>query len=267
MLHQRFQKLSDQQIFRRQQLAELVQFVAEVASLACKRSDSNRRAQRSNELRIHDPLLRQPDTGIHHLVDATEQMYRSFPWGPVFLWRLITWSRCLIWPRDAVGNLHYNDISYIELYLDYALATHTRSPRNVARKLPGHWILDDIEIRPDANDSPTLAQQTLTWTKAIKWLHKCIPNFLWPAQDIDRAYSLGPLGCSSWLRGITPRPKLHNRLVPTVRLHEFFTASERASRAMNRPIDLPFRPNHDHPDWLLISHEAKVVFEQRLQNL
>eukprot|EP00438_Fugacium_kawagutii_P000470 Skav217123 [mRNA] locus=scaffold783:297432:298460:+ [translate_table: standard] len=274
VLHARFKKLADRQVQRRHQLTELAQYVAEVANLACKRSKQSKRDKQRNVLNLNDPTIRQPATGVVHSIFATDLMYKTYPWGPIFLWRIINWAAKLKWPRERYGAIHYTDISYIELYLDFAIETATRSPRNIAKQNPGHWILDDIHIRPDTNDSPTLAMQTLTWTKAIKWLHKALPNFLWPAADVDRAYSLAPLGCSSWLRGISPRPILVKGSEAMILAHEFFTGSAEASRAYNRPIKLPFRPNHLHPEWMNMEHKdripyirkAKTTFEERRQS-
>lgn len=139
--------------------------------------------------------------------------------GTIFLWRVTQWSSALQWTAATHFWVGYSDASYIELYVGFALTTQTRSPRNVTTKQPGHWILEHIEIRPGCTNTPTLSQQTVTWTKAIRRLHKHLPRFHWPAHDAERAYSLGPLGCSSWLRGISPRPRLVNHTAATVKLH------------------------------------------------
>lgn len=246
-LHSRLEKIYNRQIEMREQMKQLASYIAEASEFSC--ASAQKKKICANEVNWNGQILVQPRAGVAYKVNLTNDMLLSFPWGPIYLWRIQKWASNLNWAAPGAGDDRgYTDISYIELYLDFALYMKTLVPRNIATTNPANWILDDLELRVDCMNNRTLAQQTLVWTKSIKWIHANKPKLLWPAEDVDRSHSLNMLGCSSWLRAIRPRPKLTTGDQAARKVNDFFTSNGTlVSRAMNRGIDLLVRPNREHP--------------------
>lgn len=184
---------------------------------------------------------------------------------------MIDWAAKLRWAitEDAQGNGQQTDISYVELYLDYVLATGTLVPRNIATTNPANWILDDITVLADGPQPRTLAEQTVIWTKSTKWIHKNRPGSLWGATDILRSNSMSLYGCSFWMRGITPRPRLVMGNNAAEKLHSFFTdANGPVDRTLGRLIELRTKVDRRHPKHLEVPfaehipkiRQAKSIF-------
>ena len=77
---------------------------------------------------ILQPCMRIAD--IQH-TEPPMETYKSFPWGPVFLWRLHRWAQHLTWSNHPGGCC--KDISDIELCADFMLFTNSEPPINLSK--------------------------------------------------------------------------------------------------------------------------------------
>lgn len=143
----------------------------------------------------------------------SDEQFLAFPWGPVFLWRLCWWFSRLGWPTQDSNQ--GRDISLVELYVDFMLATGTRTPRNILSKAEckkkgfADYVLDDLAGRADAG-TLSLAKQHEVWVRALSWLQKHVSGGFFPVGFVDKPKSLAAVGSSLWYRGLSLRPSLTN---------------------------------------------------------
>lgn len=95
-VHDMFGRIHSREQERRLQMVQFAQYMAEISELACKRTCQERRISK-NEFDLQNPLLRQPAEGQSHGAHIPEELLLSFPWGPIFLWRMMQWSNKLRW--------------------------------------------------------------------------------------------------------------------------------------------------------------------------
>ena len=164
------------------------------------------------------------------------------------------------------------DVSFVELYIDFMLSSGTRTPRNIfdssQRDKCGfsNYILDDIDTRADAG-SIDLFQQNDVWGRSLTWLHKFLPEGLFPANIQRRSHSLTDLGCSAWYRGFDRRPTLTHRLEAAEILHRYFVTTTGTYRNMKRHLDLDLRKPEPHPTWLDIDFNLRLPLMRRAKAL
>ena len=121
------------------------------------------------------------------------------------------WATALKWPVN-VDPAHPEDISCLELFIDFAISFGTVAPVNVNQcSGPGHRA---IYALPDENfsvqvASATLAQQSRVWIRFFKWVLAVQGETkVFPASFVKHGKHLDPLGYSLWLPGVDRRPLL-----------------------------------------------------------
>ena len=83
-------------------------------------------------------------------------------------------------------------------------------------------LLYNIHIQGDmARQTP--AVQSEAWSRMLNWIWKFAPKLPWNACEVKRAASLSKIGKSSWLKGVSPRPRLLCGHKAAETLHVSFT--------------------------------------------
>eukprot|EP00438_Fugacium_kawagutii_P034103 Skav232063 [mRNA] locus=scaffold1641:153230:157003:- [translate_table: standard] len=252
------QKAAERQLRYRSQTEQLHAFIGEAAEFALTVDiTAKKNARCLNKFDEGAIPLQMPTNGTRTTVVFPEKCLQTFPWGAVYLWRLQQWAATMVWPLPGRGS---SDISFLELYIDFVLYTQTRVPVNTttvkqrqARKVS--WTLEDLHIRMDADGSPSLYSQAITWTRSLSWLLQYVPQLFPHAKMIPRAYSHALFGDSAWRKGIQPRPRLVSNNRAAAFLHGFFVRETGVSRSLQSPTGLPFKPWTGHPGKLDVPPE------------
>lgn len=123
--------------------------------------------------------------------------------------------------------IHPDTVDCVD-YVDYALYTRTRAPRNTSTKaeitnrIPA-WTFDDLHARADESDLQPLNREMWTFSSALRWLTRHAPGLFWDVTICRRSHSLACLGYSGWLQGFQPRPGLTVGWESAKTLHDYFT--------------------------------------------
>ena len=270
-LFRKLDRVHRQVSVNRRDIFELFSFWA-LASHKCIQADIKKRKERCepNSLDCTKPGLAFSTTGRSVAYNFSRDMFLCFPWGSVFLWRILAWAGKLKWPT-AAGNCS-RDISFAEMYIDFQLTTGSRVPRNVFSSKErdkfgfSKYILDDVEARADSG-CIEFSFQCETWTRAISWLIQHSPEGFFPAGVVKRAKSLTDLGCSAWYKGLDVRPCLvHGHKAATI-LHGFFISSSGTHRYMRRHLDFPLPKISSHPQWLDLDFSSRVQLMKRSKDI
>eukprot|EP00435_Cladocopium_sp_Y103_P032992 s199_g8.t1 len=236
---------------QRRDAREFFAFVSNASERCIKASGEWQKSrQRQVTLNIDIPELAEPTQTQSMRISVTHEQYKAFPWGPVFLWRIVQWANQLKWPVNPDNTS--TDISLLELYVDYLITTGTRALRNVFTKAQRDkytapcYILDDLSDRADVQ-ATTLGYQSQVWSKCLSWLHKHSPGVFFPVQLTKKSVSLNKLGCSATYKGFKPRPRLVHGPEVIQKLHSFFNTESGYNRHLNRVMDVPQKAKPVHP--------------------
>eukprot|EP00438_Fugacium_kawagutii_P021914 Skav207161 [mRNA] locus=scaffold573:423365:424402:+ [translate_table: standard] len=158
----------------RTDLQFFLQYVADVAKLCVESQQSTLRIKReSHKLDLSMYCFEGAIQTMCLSIPMPLQCFWAFPYGGVYLWRLLWWARQLQWPKRGHGTR--GDISYLELLVDFQLATHSAPPRSITDRVQRdkcgayHYILDDHEIQADVKPR-TLADLSDVWKRSVNWL-------------------------------------------------------------------------------------------------
>eukprot|EP00438_Fugacium_kawagutii_P032185 Skav209036 [mRNA] locus=scaffold2483:33643:35733:- [translate_table: standard] len=180
------------------------------------------------------------------LLDLPRELLLAFPWGPIYLWRLIQWSNCLVWKPPGTG-VHVGDIAFVELLVDFVLFTGTWPPRNVSSQAQrnsnygfGEYVLDDVTAAADVQALP-LASHSNIWKRSLLWLMKYLPGMMIHGQVVRKTESLALLGCPAWHEGLDSRPRLACQLRAAETLSAYYVTQYGCKRNMDRvlQVDVP----------------------------
>ena len=136
------------------------------------------------------------------------------------------------------------DISYLELYIDFRVTTHSDAPINIttpeeraAYKIP-RYELRDRNTQADSRGNPMLATQSRTWTCFIKWAeHQGMALFL--TTHKPRAKSAEKFGYPRLLQGLHKRPTLAAGNKAFYYLQDYFKVAKGPNRNLDKPLDIP----------------------------
>eukprot|EP00438_Fugacium_kawagutii_P004369 Skav214813 [mRNA] locus=scaffold1934:75726:80366:+ [translate_table: standard] len=174
-------------------------------------------------------------------VELRNEVLLSFPWGSIFCWRLLWWLNQLEWPR---GQNEHADISFIELLVDFQMATGTTVPFNASSRQErakfgyNNFILHDLS--DDVAAGPrSLAQQSDLWVRCLMWINQWSKQKLFHGTVIGRSFSLAKLGCTLWYKGLSCRPKLVTGFKPAEILRRYFITATGTMRNCSRILQLP----------------------------
>lgn len=270
-LFRKLEKIHRQVSLNRQDILELYKFWA-LASHKCIEAEVKKRKERCepNVLDCTKPPLVFSPAGRALPYDFTDDHYLCFPWGPVFLWRVVAWAKRLVWPSRVQNDSR--DVSFAELYIDFQLTTGSRSPRNVSsskqRDKVGFslYILDDVDIRADAGPVE-FSFQCETWARALTWLITHSPEGFFPANIKRRTLSLAAVGCSAWYKGLDVRPRLVQGHEAATCLHNFFISSAGTHRYMKRQLDINLPKPLDLPQWLRKDFTERVPLMKKAKSI
>ncbi len=249
----------------RQDVYEVYQFWA-MACLKCIKEEAILTKQKRQDITFSPeiPALVFSCSVSYMSHSFSHSQFLAFPWGPIFLWRICWWFNQLGWPSPQCNQ--GRDVSLVELYVDFMLATGTRSPRNIftaqesRTKGYSNYILDDLSGRADVEPS-TLAKQTEVWVRALTWLQKHVQGGFFPTVFVDRSKSLAAIGCSLWYRGLALRPTLSNGTEASKTLNSYFIGPSGTFRSLSRHLDLKLPIlNLRHPQNLEVSLPNRLRF-------
>lgn len=209
-----------------------------------------------NQFDPHQDLL-QPCAHVAVTVSnhPTLETFQSFPWGPVFLWRIHQWAQHLTW-----SNHHgccSKDISDIELTADFILFTNSEPPINLSKGqekqygIHSNWKLRDLCLEADALGTIPFSQHVQLFRRALQWMNKHYSFRLFPCPNKRKVDSLRPLGLSAWHRGYSCRPKLACGERTVNALRKYFVTENGTRRDLSVPFSVHGRCNLDHPAELL----------------
>ena len=178
------EKMHKQTLQQRQDSVEILSFVA-AASQRCLRKQTAMHKERQKQVVVdfNQPGLEEPLQTKTLQFEFSFLQHQAYPWGPVYLWRILYWARKLQWDVHEIET--GADISFLELFIDFVLTTGTCTPVNIFTKAQRDrftapcYVLQVLQVRADCQ-AVTLGSQTQVWTKSLCWLmqHSPIKNFL-----------------------------------------------------------------------------------------
>lgn len=173
-----------QTLQQRQDSVEILSFVA-AASQRCLRKQTAMHKERQKQVVVdfNQPGLEEPLQTKTLQFEFSFLQHQAYPWGPVYLWRILYWARKLQWDVHEIET--GADISFLELFIDFVLTTGTCTPVNIFTKAQRDrftapcYVLQVLQVRADCQ-AVTLGSQTQVWTKSLCWLmqHSPIKKFL-----------------------------------------------------------------------------------------
>lgn len=264
VLHAKIEKLYKKALLNRSDVFDLYCFWACATTKCIQAEISREKRQRIvNQFDSSLPSLSFAPTGRSFNLNLSREQFWGFPWGSVYLWRILQWASKLVWP--SVSSNQGRDISFVELYIDFMLSSGSRAPRNIFSTAQrdkygfSHYVLDDIGTLADVK-ALDLGQQNDVWARSIIWLQNFLPEGLFPANVLRRSLSLRDLGCSAWYRGFDKRPTLTHRYDAAEILHRFFVTTTGTHRNMKRQLDLDLKSAKSHPSWLDLDFHSRLPF-------
>eukprot|EP00438_Fugacium_kawagutii_P001439 Skav215660 [mRNA] locus=scaffold2880:231725:234547:- [translate_table: standard] len=163
-LYKRLEELASQQRKFREQTKSLHSFLGEMSELDMEKKRIAKRDQKHmyNDLKLDDDRLAMPATGFTVQVRVTDDLCFAFPWGPIFLWRIVYYVNNLQWADNGMNAI--SDVSCLELFVDYVMFTKTYAPINRTTQLQRgrrilNWVLEDLYDGCDAGTTFSLQQQ------------------------------------------------------------------------------------------------------------
>ena len=195
------------------------------------------------------------------------------PFGAEFYWRVTKWATQLKWCAQdcqrcaAISQDQPNDVSYLELYIDFRLATHSDAPINMTtaeeratHKIP-HYELRDRHVGADNKGNPPLATQSRTWICFIKWAEKNQAT-LFHANHKAKARSAARFGYARLLQGLDRRPQLAKGSQAFQYLLHYFRDTRGPNKNLDKTIDIPATAAHvqECPD------KYRITYQEIAQN-
>lgn len=124
--------------------------------------------------------------------------------------RLIMWLCKLQWPPQRQSD--DPGVSFLELFLDFYLATHSLPPVNVSglrNTNPEYKLVGEGVPNPALTLKPRLMHQTLrVFEYSLKYVSKLFGGHLFPAEYCGQTFCLSHLGVKGIRGGMTVRPSL-----------------------------------------------------------
>ena len=125
-LHSKIEKLYSKALTNRKDTFDLYCFWALAASKSMQAEIKQEKQQRVvNKFDPSLPSLNFAPSVQPFLLNLSREQFLGFPWGSVYLWRIIQWSNQLLWPSE--GHNNSRDISFVELYIDFMLSSGSRA--------------------------------------------------------------------------------------------------------------------------------------------
>ena len=142
--------------------------------------------------------------------DFTPELIKCMYFTETFTRRLIMWLCKLQWPPEKQDD--DPGITYLELFLDFYLATNSLPPVNVASSLntnPIYKLVGEGPADPSLALQPRLMHQTLrVFEFALKYVAKLFGSHLVPIEYSGQTLCLSHLGVKGARGGFTIRPTL-----------------------------------------------------------
>lgn len=206
------------------------------------------------------------------MLDLPDDLYLAFPWGPVYLWRILTWARSLTW-KPSGSSVAVGDIAFIELLVDYVLFTGSWPPRNISSQSQrnsnygfGEYILDDVDSVADVQAIP-LASHSNIWKRTMQWLMKYLPGRVLQGTVIRHTTSLAQLGCPAWHEGLDLRPHLSCHYAAATALAKYYVTKLGCKRNMDRVLQLDLARPAKHPSKFDVPFNARLAGIRRAKDI
>lgn len=148
------------------------------------------------------------DVEVHNFPHIPGDIVEKCPINQVFLQRLATWCRTVLWEIGQSG-----ETSYLELCLDFMFTTKTCPPLPIPKyhnrsQSNKQWILLDQEQGPFCVDAFTLDQAIQGMSRTINWLYKHSGILLVPYPTKNQTTPLKRYGFRGHPAGVPCRAKL-----------------------------------------------------------
>ena len=119
--------------------------------------------------------------------------------GPTFWFRVYQWASK--WPRDPTEF----EISWLELYQNFRIATQTDVPVNIAKHPGKDWRLRDNHSEALLVPQP-LSSRIIAFQQVCAGIQEVLPYPLMHAEDTPRVNSVRLLGFGGKFAGLKKRP-------------------------------------------------------------
>eukprot|EP00438_Fugacium_kawagutii_P000474 Skav217127 [mRNA] locus=scaffold783:404163:414538:+ [translate_table: standard] len=209
---------------------------------------------------------------LYQLVVAANRLLLAFPWGPIYLWRILQWAAQLVW--EPMGSSRPSgDIAFVELLVDYILFTGTWPPRNVSTQSQrnsnygfGEYVLDDLGNTADVQALPLAAHSNI-WQRTMMWLIKFLPGLVLKGSVVKRTTSLALLGSPAWHSGLDTRPALACQFQAATTLVSYYITKLGCKRNMDRILQVPLRKPVSVPASLHTPFKIRLAGIRRAQEI
>ena len=124
-----------------------------------------------------------------------------------FLEKIVKWSSLLSWGHDNMKNTIYDNIAWVELYIDFLISQQMHSPVKLPHHNPkkaGHFVLRTHPL--GQHMTPCLGTDVYTFISAVKFLTRKHVISLPPT--VAKATTSKLLGLSENYAGLNTRPRL-----------------------------------------------------------
>ena len=239
----------------RQVYNDFIAYLGKIALVAVKDSKPATKSKREFEVNnlpsLSDLVAAHPY--IHLPIDLSREKILSSNFGAIFVWRVLAWRNSLAWPDPP--RCAGEDISFLELYVDFILFSGSRMPVNLipapaTSRDPGRWELRDLSIEADSCDDRSLATQSYNWTRFLSQTQKRLNFNMWPCGTGTASWSLHKIGHSTPRPGLLQRPALTSGLEAASVLRRYFIRPDGVTRSLRSPLDLVVAKPGAHPAWL-----------------
>ena len=249
---------------------EFLKYVCEVGKLFTQYQGAKNqtKCQNGTNFDLHHPCLHRETAGIERKIDIPKCLFLAFPWGPSFLYRMMFWARKLKWCKGICKCR--NDISILELFLDYAFTTGSLSPVCLTPKnkrketkdgrMHSCWEMADLSLEADMKGQLPLSEHSKVFGRAVEFLIRNGNPFQWPKETIPKTKSLGFIGLSTASRGFSCRPTLANHDKSILCLRNYLCTDKGVRRDLKSPVAIEGPP-------IPIPLELTVPYHERIPYL
>ena len=177
-----------------------------------------------------------PTTFFPNLPEWDDNLEKFAYTGPTFWFRVYQWASLLKWPRDPTEF----DISWLELYQNFRIATQTDVPVNIAKHPGKDWRLRDNHSEALLVPQP-LSTRIIAFQQVCARIKEVLPYPFMHAEDTSRVNSVRLLGFGGRFAGLKKRPWMPY-LPQTVTSSQACKTGPLAQHALKAVPEVPVAP-------------------------
>ena len=181
-------------------------------------------------------------TNVSLLKEVPEKELR-FPIA--FLEGIVEWCKHLTWNHANLQDSIYNNIAWVELYVDFVMSQSMHSPVKLPHHNPKKSRAVCVANAPTraARSPPCLGSDVFTFSSAVKFLLRKQVILLPPI--VAKATTSKMLGLTEYYAGLSIRPRLVNNLKAARWLQKAIIRQGTAYSSLNFVMD-------HIPEWIYI---------------